>query len=270
MPAPEGYIDVASRIAEFRAKHPDGTLRLADTSQPFQIVKIEDKTFVVVVAAAYRNQDDQAPGIGTAWEPVPGLTNFTRNSELQNAETSAWGRAIIAVGAADSKQGVASSEDVRNRQAEQDAAVPGVTVQDAKRALLAACDGNADMAANIFRGSPLAAEASWKVISPAQAQALVDLAPATTDPGSAPPDAQDAPDGPDGTEGAADPPAATQGVRVAPPVKDRLGEIIAEVTAMSGQEVTDALTALGLAADDAMGKRRQRLAAHQAAAEGLS
>ncbi len=39
-----------------------------------------------------------SPGIGTAWEIVPGTTNFTRGSELQNLETSAWGRAIGALG----------------------------------------------------------------------------------------------------------------------------------------------------------------------------
>jgi len=51
-----------------------------------------------------------------ASEPVPGKTNFTRDSELMNAETSAWGRALIAVGAADAKRGIASANEVRNRQ----------------------------------------------------------------------------------------------------------------------------------------------------------
>ncbi len=54
------------------------------------------------------------PGQGTAWEPVPGPTPFTRDSELQNAETSAWGRAIAALGFK-VKDGIASAEDVRNR-----------------------------------------------------------------------------------------------------------------------------------------------------------
>lgn len=50
----------------------------------------------------------------------PGRTPYTLGSELMNAETSAWGRAIIAVGAADSKKGISSAEEVRNRQAERD------------------------------------------------------------------------------------------------------------------------------------------------------
>jgi hypothetical protein len=110
------YIDVAARVVEFRAKHPDGSLQ---PFEPWRVVEVAGATFIVYTAAAYRTPDDIRPGVGTAWEPFPGLTNFTRNSELQNAETSAWGRAIIAVGAADAKKGVASAEDVRNRQAEQ-------------------------------------------------------------------------------------------------------------------------------------------------------
>jgi len=113
-------VPVAERILSFRERFPEGTLRPADPSQPFRLVEVNGETFLAYTAAAYRTPDDPAPGIGCAWEPVPGKTNFTRNSELQNAESSAWGRAIIAVGAADAKKGIASSEDVRNRRAEDD------------------------------------------------------------------------------------------------------------------------------------------------------
>jgi hypothetical protein len=114
----DDYVPVNERIVEFRAAYPEGTLRPADPSKPFDIIAVAGQMFLAYTAAAYRTPDDPAPGIGCAWEPVPGLTNFTRNSELQNAESSAWGRAIIAVGAADAKRGIASAEDVRNRQAE--------------------------------------------------------------------------------------------------------------------------------------------------------
>jgi hypothetical protein len=127
---PPDYIDVAARIAEFRAKHPEGTLSPWDPAKPFEIVQMLEgvgrdgkpvkQTFVVVVAAARRTPDDPAPGVGMAWEIFPGRTPYTLGSELMNAETSAWGRAIIAVGAADSKKGIASAEEVRNRQAERD------------------------------------------------------------------------------------------------------------------------------------------------------
>ena len=114
------YIDVAARIAEFRAKYPDGSLQPADLSVPYRVEKIGEQTFIVVVAAAYRSPLDERPGIGMAYEVFPGRTPYTKGSELQNAETSAWGRAIVAALAADTKKGIASQEEVRNRQAERE------------------------------------------------------------------------------------------------------------------------------------------------------
>jgi hypothetical protein len=114
------YNDVPSRIAEFRTKYPDGSLQPADPGQPYKVEEIGGKTFIVYSAAAYRTPDDQRPGIGMAWEQFPGRTPYTRDSELQNAETSAWGRAIVAALAADTRKGIASAEDVRNRQADRE------------------------------------------------------------------------------------------------------------------------------------------------------
>ena len=122
----DDYVDVAARIAEFRAKYPQGTLQPADLERPYTVQVIDGKTFIVVVAAAYRDADDERPGVGMAYEQFPGATPYTKNSELQNAETSAWGRAIVAVGAADTKKGIASSEEVRNRQGEQSAPAPPI------------------------------------------------------------------------------------------------------------------------------------------------
>jgi hypothetical protein len=109
---PLDYIDVATRIVEFRDKFPEGSLQQVK----YEFVKVNNKDWVVYTAAAYRSPDDQRPGIGTAWEPIPGPTNFTRDSEVQNAETAAWGRAMVAALAVDTKQGIASSQEVRNRQ----------------------------------------------------------------------------------------------------------------------------------------------------------
>jgi hypothetical protein len=121
------YVDVAERLAEFRAKHPDGSLQPADVAQPFTMMSAGDQTFVVYVAAAYRTPDDTRPGIGAAWEQFPGRTPYTRGSELQNAETSAWGRAIVAALAADTKRGIATAQDVRNARAEDDDTPRGST-----------------------------------------------------------------------------------------------------------------------------------------------
>ena len=111
----DGYNTVAERIVEFREKHPDGALAPHDPNKPFEVVTVGDRTFVVVVAAAYRAPDDRCPGVGMAWEPIPGPTAFTKDSELQNAETAAWGRAIVAALAADTKKGIASADEVRSR-----------------------------------------------------------------------------------------------------------------------------------------------------------
>ena len=111
------YKQVPERIADFREKHPEGSLRPLNPERPYEIVSVEGQTFIVYCAAAYRHPLDPAPGVGTAWELVPGKTPYTKLSELQNAETSAWGRAIVAVLASESKV-VASAEDVRNRQAD--------------------------------------------------------------------------------------------------------------------------------------------------------
>lgn len=109
------YNTVPERIAEFREKYPEGSLRPLDPTRPYSVEKIGEQWFVVYAAVAMRTPDDPAPGSGIAWEPVPGKTPYTRDSELQNAETSAWGRAIVAVGAADTKKGIATREEVTNR-----------------------------------------------------------------------------------------------------------------------------------------------------------
>lgn len=115
---PLDYIDVATRIIEFREKYPTGGFQ--PWKDPYvQEIKMSDgsiKSFMVYSAAAYRSPEDKLPGVGYAWEPIPGPTNFTRDSELQNAETAAWGRAMVATLAVDTKKGIASSEEVRNRQ----------------------------------------------------------------------------------------------------------------------------------------------------------
>lgn len=115
MPIDQSYNDVAARMREFFAKYPEGSLqRVGDV----QVVAVDGVSFLLYTAAAYRSPEDPLPGHGTAWERVPGLTNFTRNSEAQNCETSAWGRAILAVGAADTKKGIASRDEIESRQAE--------------------------------------------------------------------------------------------------------------------------------------------------------
>lgn len=107
--AREDYIEVSERIQKFYEKHPDGSLQggwgwLTD-----------ERNVLVYRAEAYRDRDDTRPGVGYASEPYPGLTSFTRNSEIMNAETSAWGRALAALGIAVNR-GIASAQEVRAAQ----------------------------------------------------------------------------------------------------------------------------------------------------------
>lgn len=113
----DGYVDVAERIRIFREKHPAGSLQPLDHSRPFWVETIDGKSFICYAAAAYRTSEDRCPGIGLAWEPFPGPTTFTKDSELMNAETSAWGRAIVACLVADTQR-IASAQEVRNRRAD--------------------------------------------------------------------------------------------------------------------------------------------------------
>ena len=90
----DGYIDVASRIKLFMARYPDGSLQM----DPPEFIEVEGKKWVMGRAYAYRTPDDPRPGIGIAWEIVPGTTPFTRGSELMNLQTSCNGRAISSLG----------------------------------------------------------------------------------------------------------------------------------------------------------------------------
>jgi len=109
----DDYIGVDERLEEFFKKHPEGVVQ----QHSLEFREFGGKSWIVYTAAAYRTADDPRPGMGTAWEQVPGKTPFTRDSEMQNAETSAWGRALVATGAVSAKKGIASREEVQNRSA---------------------------------------------------------------------------------------------------------------------------------------------------------
>lgn len=99
------YVDVAERIRIFKEAFPDGSLQS-------EVTFVEGG--VLCKARAYRQPGDIQPGIGHAFEPIPGKTPYTKDSEVMNAETSAWGRAIVALGFETKK--IASADEVRARQ----------------------------------------------------------------------------------------------------------------------------------------------------------
>ena len=106
----DDYVDVAERIRQFYAQHPEGSLK---SGSPPQIIEAGGKPFIAYHAQAFRFPEDPVPTDGWAWEPVPGPTQFTKDSELMNAETAAWGRAIVALGFETKK--LASRQEVRSR-----------------------------------------------------------------------------------------------------------------------------------------------------------
>ena len=109
----DDYVDVAERIRQYKEKYPNGVLKALHEPQ---LVSVDGAHFIVYAAMAQPEPEAHPTvyGVGYAWEPVPGRTPFTKDSELMNAETSAWGRAIIALGDFETKK-IASLNEVRNR-----------------------------------------------------------------------------------------------------------------------------------------------------------
>ena len=104
------YVDVPTRFAMALERWPE--LRLVE-NRP-EVITLGDKTFIAVTVQAWRTPDDPIPAQAIAWEPMPGLTPFTKNSEMMNASTSATGRVLGLMMSFGPK--MASAEEVRNRQ----------------------------------------------------------------------------------------------------------------------------------------------------------
>jgi len=113
----EDYVDVAERIRLLLAQYPDASIT---TSDP-RIIQIADRTFIEVTATVQCKDDTGRVSRDTAWEPFPGKTPYTRDSEMMNASTSAVGRAIGLLGIG-LKKSIATSNEVRNRR--EDAPAP--------------------------------------------------------------------------------------------------------------------------------------------------
>lgn len=100
------YVEVADRIQAFYEKYPEGSLQ----SEIYHL----DAEIVVMKAWAYRTPDDPRPGMGWSSMLIPGATPYTKGSEIENTETSAWGRAIAALGF-EVRRGIASRDEIANK-----------------------------------------------------------------------------------------------------------------------------------------------------------
>ena len=106
------YVEVKDRIKLFYELFGQGRLVTGEvrlTTEPDGVPR------VMVQGLAYRSPDDPLPGVGWSWLQLPGSTPYTRGSEIENAETSAWGRAIGALGILIDRS-IASSQEVQNKQ----------------------------------------------------------------------------------------------------------------------------------------------------------
>jgi hypothetical protein len=132
------YVDVKERIRLFYLAHPDGRLTTTGikvTSKPDGVPR------VWASAAAFRTPDDPIPGVGTSWMVLPGSTSFTKGSEIENTETSAWGRAIGALGIGIDKS-IASRDEVHAKSGEADR--PTTTHDDGLVGMAEVGKGDAD------------------------------------------------------------------------------------------------------------------------------
>jgi hypothetical protein len=104
----DNYVDVAERVTLFYEKWPDGRL----ATYPCAAHSTDDR--VCMKAEAYRTEDDRIPSTGHSWLAVPGTTGFTKGSEVENAETSAIGRAIVFLGIGAKR--IASADEIKSKQ----------------------------------------------------------------------------------------------------------------------------------------------------------
>ena len=141
------YIDVRERMADFFEAYPEGSFQ-----SECQFLQTDGRSAVVVKAYAFRTPDDPKPGHGLAFEFIPGKTPYTKDSELQNAETAAWGRAVVAVGAGDTKRTpIASREEVRNRTAAAENVIDNLAGRQAMKELCASKGLEPTFVANLFK-----------------------------------------------------------------------------------------------------------------------
>lgn len=139
------YVPVAERITRFYGDNPGGRIH----TDPPRVVTVGERTFLEVRAFVWRDQDDPRPCIACAWEPYPGKTPYTRDSEAMNAETSAVGRALGLAGIAVHRS-IASSDEIENRRPG-----TGIPKPEAKGRVLAAAHGDQS-----------AARKAWSLVLP--------------------------------------------------------------------------------------------------------
>jgi hypothetical protein len=104
------YVDVKTRLKQALDKFPD--LRISE-SAPL-LVTVGDRGFIQTMVTVWRDAGDLMPCTAYNWEPFPGRTPYTKDSEQQNSATSALGRALGYMGFG-IETSIASANEVRAR-----------------------------------------------------------------------------------------------------------------------------------------------------------
>lgn len=111
------YVDVPARLQAALSRWPE--FRAQETA--WETLEIGGNLFVAVTVTCWRTCDDPLPAVARSVEPFPGKTPYTRDSEWENAGTSALGRAI---GYMLAFPKIAPAEAVRNRIADRETHQP--------------------------------------------------------------------------------------------------------------------------------------------------
>ena len=85
------YEDVNARRERLFREFPHASIQ---TTPPEYVERPNGEFVVRVTAIVYRDPFDPKPGVDCSEEPYPGRTPYTKDSEAENASTSAIGRAI--------------------------------------------------------------------------------------------------------------------------------------------------------------------------------
>lgn len=106
-----GYVDVHTRLQLALERWPE--LRVQE-SEP-TVVDVNGRLFIQVRTTVWRTPDDPLPAVAGTWQPFPGHNSFTKDSEMENASTSALGRALGLMGIG-IQRSIASRDEVQRAQ----------------------------------------------------------------------------------------------------------------------------------------------------------
>ena len=104
------YVDVATRVKLLLESYPNASILCT----PPEVRTVDDRAFIAVTCTIEVNDGSGRTARASAWEPFPGRTPYTRDSEAMVGETSAVGRACGLLGFG-LKGSIASAEEVSNR-----------------------------------------------------------------------------------------------------------------------------------------------------------